>query len=399
LAIIDANDQVHMARLCIHYGFSVNGVAALHTKILKKSTLQPFYKAYPKRFNNKTNGITHRRWLLADNPALTQFIEARIGPGFRRDPNLLEELLAHQNDAHTLECLCAVKTENKARAAEFLAQNTGIHLAPNAVFDIQVKRLHEYKRQQLNALWVIRQYLAIKAGRLPARPIAVIFGAKAAPAYVIAQDIIHLILCLQQLIRQDAQVNAHLQLAIVENYNVSAADALIPACDISEQISLASKEASGTGNMKFMLNGALTLGTMDGANVEIAQLVGEENIYIFGKSSAEVMKRYDKGDYDPLPYYADEDIGRLVDFIVSRELVAIGDRTCLARLHRELIAKDYFMTLPDAQSYFETKDRMLADYEDRPAWARKTLHNIAKSPFFSSDRAVAEYDRDIWHLR
>ncbi|NLW79047.1 MAG: glycogen/starch/alpha-glucan phosphorylase [Ruminococcaceae bacterium] len=398
LAIIDEDNRVHMAHIDIHYGFSVNGVAALHTGILEKSELADFYKIYPEKFGNKTNGVTFRRWLLACNRPLAALIEELIGPGFKTDATQLEKLLDYKKDAAVLRRLDAIKQENKQRLAAFLQENTGVAVDPGAVFDIQVKRLHEYKRQQLNLLWVIRQYLAIKAGRLPKRSIAVVLGGKAAPAYVTAQDIIHLALCLQQLIDSDAAVRPHLQLAMIENYNVSAAELAIPACDISEQISLASKEASGTGNMKFMLNGAVTLGTMDGANVEIAQLVGRENIYIFGESSDKVIARYKAEDYDPLPYYAIDDIGRLVDFIVSRELIAIGDRACLARLHRELIAKDWFMTLPDAQSYFAARDRMLADYEDRPAWAAKMLVNIAKAGFFSSDRAVAEYDRDIWRL-
>lgn len=398
LAIIDGENEVHMARLDIHYGFSVNGVAALHTEILEKSELADFYKAYPEKFSNKTNGITFRRWLLGANPRLAAYIEALIGPGFKRDAMELEKLLAFKDSPAVVERLLDTKAEAKRRLAVFLAENTGVQADTESVFDIQIKRLHEYKRQQLNALWLIKQYLDIKAGKLPKRPITSVFGAKAAPAYVIAQDIIHLILCLQKLIDADPAVSTWLKVAMVENYNVSAAELLIPACDISEQISLASKEASGTGNMKFMLNGAVTLGTLDGANVEIADLVGKENIYIFGKSSKQVMNHYKKADYDPLPYYQQEETGRLVDFIVSKELLAVGDRKNLARLHRELVAKDWFMTLLDAKSYFAAKKSMLADYEDRPAWAGKMLVNIAKAGYFSSDRAVGEYNKDIWHL-
>lgn len=398
LAIIDENDEVHMARLDIHYGFSVNGVAALHTDILKKSELADFYGIYPEKFTNKTNGVTFRRWLLAANPGLAAYIEALVGPGFKKDAGELEKLLHYRDDAAVGERLLDIKAHAKRRLAVFLQQNTGAQVDVNSVFDIQIKRLHEYKRQQLNALWLIKTYLDIKEGKLPARPITSVFGAKAAPAYVVAQDIIHLILCLSRLIAADPAVSPHLNVVMVENYNVSAAELLIPACDISEQISLASKEASGTGNMKFMLNGAVTLGTMDGANVEIAGLVGEGNIYIFGEGSEEVMAHYKNADYDPLPYYQQQEIGRLVDFIVSRELLSIGDRASLARLHRELVAKDWFMTLLDAQSYFDTKARMLAHYEDRAGWAKKMLVNTAKAGFFSSDRAVAEYDRDIWRL-
>ncbi len=399
LAIIDEDDVVHMAKMDMHYGFSVNGVAALHTNILKESELADFYKIYPQKFNNKTNGISFRRWLLAANPPLAKAIEMWIGPRFKQDAADLKRLLSLAGDALALESLIDIKQQAKRRLAAFLQGNAGVEVDVNSVFDIQIKRLHEYKRQQLNALWLIRQYLAIKAGKKPVRPVTMIFGGKAAPAYVTAQDIIHLILCMQQLVNGDPDVNPWLKVAMVENYNVSAADKLFPACDISEQISLASKEASGTGNMKFMLNGAVTLGTMDGANVEIAENVGEENIYIFGESSDKVIELYADKAYDPLAFYQEDSIGRLVDFIVSRELVAIGDRKCLARLHRELIAKDWFMTLLDAESYFAAKDRALADYENRLAWAKKMLANIAGAGFFSSDRAVAEYERDIWRLR
>lgn len=399
LAIIDQNDAVHMAHLDIHYGFSVNGVAALHTEILEQSELAKFYSVYPGKFNNKTNGVTPRRWLLACNRPLAAFIEQLIGLDFKKDAMELEKLLQYCQDGEVLDRLGAIKQAAKAHAAAFVLENTGVTIDTSSIFDIQIKRLHEYKRQQLNALWVIDRYLHIKAGQLPARPITVVFGAKAAPAYVIAQDIIHLILCLQQLIESDADVRGHLRVVMLENYNVTAAEALIPACDISEQISLASKEASGTGNMKFMMNGAVTLGTLDGANVEIAGLVGDENIYIFGERSAEVIAHYEKKDYDPLPFYQDRDIGPLVDFIVGSQLLAIGDRVNLARLHRELISKDWFMTLPDAKSYFAAKQQALDDYENRRGWLAKALVNIAKSGFFSSDRSVAEYERDIWHLR
>ncbi len=399
LAIIDSKNVVHMAKLDMHYGFSVNGVAALHTEILEQSELADFYKIYSKKFNNKTNGISFRRWLLAANPPLAKAVEGWIGPGFKQFAGELEHLKSLQKDNRVLESLLDIKMQAKHRLAAFLKANTGVVVDANSVFDIQIKRLHEYKRQQLNALWLIRQYLAIKAGQKPVRPLTMIFGGKAAPAYVVAQDIIHLILCMQQLVNNDAAVSPWLKVAMVENYNVSAAEKLFPACDVSEQISLASKEASGTGNMKFMLNGAVTLGTLDGANVEIAEYVGEDNIYIFGESSDKVIELYAQKAYDPLPFYQEDSIGRLVDFIVSRELVAIGDRKCLARLHRELIAKDWFMTLLDAQSYFAAKDRALADYENRAAWAKKMLANIAGAGFFSSDRAVAEYERDIWRLR
>ncbi len=399
LAIIDKNKTVHMAHMDIHYGFSVNGVAALHTEILKNSELSKFYELYPQKFSNKTNGVSFRRWLLACNPALAELIESTIGGEYKKDATHLKKLAEHVNDEELLQKIESIKQQNKRKLVDFLRQNAGVTLPENAIFDIQIKRIHEYKRQQLNALWLIKTYLDIKAGARPQRPIVSIFGGKAAPAYVIAQDVIHLILCLQQLIECDEEVSRYLRVVMVQNYNVSAAERLIPACDISEQISLASKEASGTGNMKFMLNGAVTLGTMDGANVEIAQLVGEDNIYIFGKNSDEVIERYEKKDYEPLNYYAQEEIGRLVDFIVSPELVRIGDRLCLARLHRELIAKDWFMTLPDVQDYFAVKSKMLVDYEDRSAWRGKMLLNIAQAGFFSSDRSVAEYEKDIWHLR
>ena len=399
VAILDDQDRVHMAHIDIHYGYSVNGVAALHTEILKESELRPFYELYPEKFNNKTNGITFRRWLLECNRPLADFIEGLIGPGFKKDAAELEKLLAFQNDGQVLHQLRCIKTQNKQALARYLKATQGVELNADSIFDIQVKRLHEYKRQQMNALYAIYKYLEIKAGKIPARPITMIFGAKAAPAYTIAKDIIHLILCLSRLIDSDPQVSPYLKVVMVENYNVTKAEKLIPACDISEQISLASKEASGTGNMKFMLNGALTLGTRDGANVEIAQLVGEENIYSFGKSSQEVIRLYDQHAYSAAALYdGDEEIARLVDFIVDRKMIRIGDVESLCRLYKEMVCKDWFMTLLDVKEYIQTKEAMLADYEDELAWSRKTLVNIAKAGFFSSDRTIAEYNRDIWHL-
>ena len=399
VAILDDQDRVHMAHIDIHYGYSVNGVAALHTEILKESELRPFYELYPEKFNNKTNGITFRRWLLHCNQPLAAFIESLIGPGFKKDAAELEKLLAFQNDEEVLHQLRRIKTENKQALARYLKATQGVELNADSIFDIQVKRLHEYKRQQMNALYAIYKYLEIKAGKLPARPITMIFGAKAAPAYTIAKDIIHLILCLSQLIENDPQVSPYLKVVMVENYNVTKAEKLIPACDISEQISLASKEASGTGNMKFMLNGALTLGTRDGANVEIAQLVGEENIYSFGKSSEEVIRLYDEQAYSSAALYdGDKEIARLVDFIIDKKMIRIGDVESLCRLYKEIVGKDWFMTLLDVKEYIQKKEAMLADYEDELAWSRKTLVNIAKAGFFSSDRTIAEYNRDIWHL-
>ena len=399
VAILDDQDRVHMAHIDIHYGYSVNGVAALHTEILKESELRPFYELYPEKFNNKTNGITFRRWLLECNRPLADFIEGLIGPGFKKDAAELEKLLAFQNDGQVLHQLRCIKTQNKQALARYLKATQGVEMNADSIFDIQVKRLHEYKRQQMNALYAIYKYLEIKAGKIPARPITMIFGAKAAPAYTIAKDIIHLILCLSWLIDSDPQVSPYLKVVMVENYNVTKAEKLIPACDISEQISLASKEASGTGNMKFMLNGALTLGTRDGANVEIAQLVGEENIYSFGKSSQEVIRLYDQHAYSAAALYdGDEEIARLVDFIVDRKMIRIGDVESLCRLYKEMVGKDWFMTLLDVKEYVQTKEAMLADYEDELAWSRKTLVNIAKAGFFSSDRTIAEYNRDIWHL-
>ena len=390
---------VHMAHIDIHYGFSVNGVAYLHTEILKNSELNNFYKIYPEKFNNKTNGITFRRWLLHSNPELTALIESLIGPKFKEDAMELEKLGAYVDDDAVLDKLLAVKMGNKVRLKNYLKKKQNIDIDENSVFDIQIKRLHEYKRQQMNALYVINKYFEIKEGKKPARPITVIFGAKAAPAYVIAKDIIHLILCLQQIIDNDPEVSPYLKVVMVENYNVTLAEKLIPAADIHEQISLASKEASGTSNMKFMLNGALAIGTMDGANVEMHQFVGDDNIYIFGESSEDVIRHYEKADYVSRDYYnSDEKIRRAIDFIVSDTLKSVGNAENLERLYNELLNKDWFMTLPDFESYRETRDRMLGDYEDRKAWAKKTLINISKAGFFSSDRTIEEYNKDIWKL-
>ena len=397
--IIDDEKRVHMAHMDIHYGFSVNGVAYLHTEILKDSELNNFYKIYPEKFNNKTNGITFRRWLLHCDKGLTSLIEELIGPGFKKDAMELEKLGQFVNDDAVLDKLLAIKTENKVVLKNYLKATQNIDLDENSVFDIQIKRLHEYKRQQMNALYVINKYFEIKAGKKPARKITAIFGAKAAPAYIIAKDIIHLILCLQQLIANDPEVSPYLQVVMVENYNVTLAEKLVPAADIHEQISLASKEASGTSNMKFMLNGAVAIGTMDGANVEMHQLVGDDNIYIFGESSDEVIEHYAKADYVSRKYYDnDADIKRAIDFIVSDEMKAIGNAENLERLFNELINKDWFMTLPDFESYRAKKDEMLADYEDRKAWAKMMLTNISKAGFFSSDRTIEQYNKDIWKL-
>mgnify|MGYP003376023966 FL=1 len=399
VAIIDDEKRVHMAHMDIHYGFSVNGVAHLHTEILKNSELNNFYKIYPEKFNNKTNGITFRRWLLHCNHELTELIRSLIGPGFQTDAAELEKLGAYVQDEAVLRQLLEIKAARKAELKDYLARTQGITLDENSVFDVQIKRLHEYKRQQMNALYVIHKYFEIKAGKKPARPITVIFGAKAAPAYVIAKDIIHLILCLQELIANDPEVAPYLKVVMVENYNVTLAEKLIPAADIHEQISLASKEASGTSNMKFMLNGAVAIGTMDGANVEMHAFVGDDNIYIFGESSEEVIAHYAKSDYVSRDYYEkDADIRRAVDFIVSDELLAIGCRENLERLYHELLNKDWFMTLPDFKDYVATKERIYADYEDRMAWAKKMLVNISKAGFFSSDRTIAQYNADIWQL-
>ena len=397
VAIIDKEDRVHMAHIDMHYGYSINGVAYLHTEILKNSELKPFYEIYPEKFNNKTNGITFRRWLLHCNEELTSWIEGLIGNGFKKDATELEKLLQYQENQKVLESLLQVKAEKKKQLKEYLLRTQGVEIDENSIYDIQVKRLHEYKRQQLNALYIIHKYLEIKSGIIPEKPVTVIFGAKAAPAYVIAKDIIHLILCLQELINKDEQVNPYLRVVMVENYNVSKAAQLIPACDISEQISLASKEASGTGNMKFMLNGALTLGTMDGANVEIADLVGKDNIYIFGEDSETVIDRYAQGSYVSRDYYEkDAALKEAVDFIVGKEMMAVGDKEHLTRLYNELLNKDWFMTFPDFEDYIATREKAYHDYNDRMAWAEKMLVNIAKAGFFSSDRTIEQYDREIW---
>ena len=398
VAIIDKNDVVHMAHMDIHYGFSVNGVAYLHTEILKNSELNAFYQLYPEKFNNKTNGITFRRWLLHCNHPLADLITDRIGDEYKKDAALLE-LLTACSDQETLKQLLEIKHQNKLALKAYLKETQNVDIDENSIYDIQIKRLHEYKRQQMNALYVIHKYLEIKRGKKPARPITVIFGAKAAPAYVIAKDIIHLILCLQKLVNEDPKVSPWLKVVMIENYNVTKAEKLIPACDISEQISLASKEASGTGNMKFMLNGAVTLGTMDGANVEIAELVGKDNIYIFGESSETVIDHYAKADYVSREYYEeDADIKEAVDFIVGKEMMKIGHKENLERLYKELLNKDWFMTLLDYRSYAEAREKAYADYEDRMSWAKKMLVNISKAGFFSSDRTIAEYNRDIWKL-
>ena len=399
VAVIDRNDTVHMAHIDIHYGFSVNGVAALHTEILKNSELNNFYRIYPEKFNNKTNGITFRRWLIHCNPRLAAFLDETIGEGYRKDANELKKLLAYKDDEKVLTKLLEIKHKNKEDLCAYLKETQGIEISPETIFDIQVKRLHEYKRQQLNALYIIDKYLEIKAGKIPAAPVTAIFGAKAAPAYVIAKDIIHLILCLQEIINNDPDVNKYLRVVMVENYNVTKAGKLIPACDISEQISLASKEASGTGNMKFMLNGAVTLGTEDGANVEIHEAVGDENIFVFGASSDEVIEHYAKADYVSKNYYENnEAIRAAIDFITSDEMLKVGCEENLTRLKNELINKDWFMTLLDFDSYKETKEKALTAYSDRLKWAKMALVNIAKAGFFSSDRTIEEYNRDIWHL-
>ena len=398
--IIDEDERVHMAHMDIHYGFSVNGVAALHTEILKNTELNNFYKIYPEKFNNMTNGITFRRWLLHCNRELSAYIESLIGPGFKKNADELEKLLAYKDDEKVLEKLAQIKVGKKLEFKKFMKETQDMDLDENSIFDVQVKRLHEYKRQQMNALYAIYKYLDIKAGNKPKTPITMIFGAKAAPAYVIAKDIIHLILCLHDLIENDPEVKPYFRVLMIENYNVSKAAKVIPAADISEQISLASKEASGTGNMKFMLNGALTLGTEDGANVEIRDLVGDENIYIFGKRPQEVIDLYAEEAYCSEDIYKkDKLIHKLVDFIVGKELLAIGDKESLTRLHKELVGKDWFMTLLDTREYIETKEKIYADYEDQKAWQKKALINIAKAGFFSSDRTIKQYNEDIWHLQ
>ena len=399
VSIIDRNDTVHMAHIDIHYGFSVNGVASLHTEILKETELNNFYKIYPEKFNNKTNGITFRRWLLHCNPALTELLDELIGEGYKKDAAELEKLLAFKDDEKVLDRLVEIKHANKEALCKYLEETQGVKVSPDTIFDIQIKRLHEYKRQQLNALYIIDKYLEIKAGKIPASPVTAIFGAKAAPAYVIAKDIIHLILCLQEIINNDPEVSPYLKVVMVENYNVTKAEKLIPACDISEQISLASKEASGTGNMKFMLNGAVTLGTEDGANVEIHELVGNDNIFVFGASSDEVIEHYAKADYVARDFYEKNPaIKAAIDFITSEEVLKVGEKENLERLQHEIISKDWFMTLLDFDSYKEKKEEALRAYADQKTWAKKALVNIAKAGYFSSDRTIEEYNRDIWHL-
>lgn len=399
VSIIDSEDRVHMAHMDMHYGHSVNGVAYLHTEILKKNELNAFYQIYPDKFNNKTNGITFRRWLLHCNQPLTAFLEATIGNGFKQDAGELEQLLPFLEDDTVCERLLQIKKENKHELAQYLERTQKIKLNEASIFDIQIKRLHEYKRQQLNALYAIHKYLEIKSGKKTDTPITLIFGAKAAPAYTIAKDIIHLILCLQKIVNKDKDVSPYLNIVMVENYNVTLAEKLIPACDISEQISLASKEASGTGNMKFMLNGAVTIGTEDGANVEIHELVGDDNIYVFGEDSDTVINRYERGNYCSREYYEkNPDLRRAVDFIVSRKMMKVGKKKSLTRLYDELLNKDWFMTFPDFDAYVAVKERAYEDYKDRRAWAKKMLVNIAKAGFFSSDRTIAQYNEEIWHL-
>ena len=392
-------DLVHMAHMDIHYGYSVNGVAYLHTEILKNSELNNFYKLYPEKFNNKTNGITFRRWLMSCNPELSAYITELIGDGWKKDANELEKLGNFLNDDAVLTKIVDIKNGKKTDLAKYLKDTQGLDVPDNSIFDIQVKRLHEYKRQQLNVLYIIHKYFEIKAGKKPSTPITCFFGAKAAPAYIIAKDIIHAILCLQQIINNDPEVSPYLKVFMVENYNVTLAEKLFPAANISEQISLASKEASGTGNMKFMLNGAITLGTSDGANVEIAELVGDENIYVFGEDSQTVIDRYERGDYCSKDYYdKDADIKQAVDFLVSDEMLKVGSKENLERLYNELLNKDWFMTFPDFEDYCKTKERAYADYEDKKAWAKKMLVNISKAGFFSSDRTIKQYNDEIWKL-
>ena len=398
--IIDESGRVHMAHIDIHYGFSVNGVAAIHTDILKDTELNAFYQIYPEKFNNKTNGITFRRWLLSCNRELASYLTEVIGDGYKKDADELEKLLEFIDDQAVLDKIKEIKRNKKAELAAYVQEKEGVTMNPDSIFDIQVKRLHEYKRQQMNALYIIHKYLEIKAGKKPSTPLTFIFGAKAAPAYVIAQDIIHLLLVMQEIINNDPDVNQHMTLLMVENYNVSYAEKLIPACDVSEQISLASKEASGTGNMKFMLNGAVTLGTSDGANVEINELVGDDNIYVFGQKSEQVIEHYAKMDYVSRDYYNNSAvIKEAVDFIVSDATMAVGSRENLERLYNELLNKDWFMTLLDLEDYIATKDRMFEDYLDQQKWKKMMLTNIAKAGFFSSDRTIAEYNRDIWKLK
>ena len=399
LAIIDENQQVHMARIDMHYGFSVNGVAALHTEILKNSELKPFYDIYPNKFNNKTNGITFRRWLLHSNHELTGLISSKIGDGFKKDANELEKLMQFKDDEAVLKAITDIKMTKKKEFKDYLLKKENIEIDENSIIDVQVKRLHEYKRQQMNALYIIYKYMDIKAGNKPARPITFVFGAKAAPAYTIAKDIIHLILCLSKVIEDDPEVSPYLKVVMLENYNVTYAEKIIPAADISEQISLASKEASGTSNMKFMLNGAVTLGTEDGANVEIHELVGDDNIYIFGEKSDTVIEHYAKADYSAEKIYdEDPEIAKLVDFIIDKKMFAVGNKKSLIRLYMEIVTKDWFMTLLDIKDYIRVKEQVFKDYEDRAAWSRKMIKNIAMAGFFSSDRTIAQYNDDIWHL-
>ena len=393
------DNLVHMAHMDIHFGYSVNGVAYLHTEILKNTELNNFYKLYPEKFNNKTNGITFRRWLMSCNPELSAYITELIGEGWKKDANELEKLGNFINDDTVLTKLVDIKNAKKTELASYLKKTQNLDVPDNSIFDIQVKRLHEYKRQQLNVLYIIRKYFEIKAGKKPSTPITCFFGAKAAPAYIIAKDIIHAILCLQQIINNDPEVSPYLKVFMVENYNVTLAEKLFPAANISEQISLASKEASGTGNMKFMLNGAITLGTSDGANVEIAELVGDENIYVFGEDSQTVIDRYERGDYCSKDYYdKDADLKKAVDFLVSDEMMKVGSKENLERLYNELLNKDWFMTFPDFEDYCKTKEKAYADYEDKKAWAKKMLVNISKAGFFSSDRTIKQYNDEIWHL-
>ena len=399
LAIIDENQQVHMARIDMHYGFSVNGVAALHTEILKNSELKPFYDIYPNKFNNKTNGITFRRWLLHSNHELTGLISSKIGDGFKKDANELEKLMQFKDDEAVLKAITDIKMTKKKEFKDYLLKKENIEIDENSIIDVQVKRLHEYKRQQMNALYIIHKYMDIKAGNKPARPITFVFGAKAAPAYTIAKDIIHLILCLSKVIENDPEVSPYLKVVMLENYNVTYAEKIIPAADISEQISLASKEASGTSNMKFMLNGAVTLGTEDGANVEIHELVGDDNIYIFSEKSDTVIEHYAKADYSAEKIYdEDPEIAKLVDFIIDKKMFAVGNKKSLIRLYMEIVTKDWFMTLLDIKDYIRVKEQVFKDYEDRAAWSRKMIKNIAMAGFFSSDRTIAQYNDDIWHL-
>ena len=399
LAIIDENQQVHMARIDMHYGFSVNGVAALHTEILKNSELKPFYDIYPNKFNNKTNGITFRRWLLHSNHELTGLISSKIGDGFKKDANELEKLMQFKDDEAVLKAITDIKMTKKKEFKDYLLKKENIEIDENSIIDVKVKRLHEYKRQQMNALYIIHKYMDIKAGNKPARPITFVFGAKAAPAYTIAKDIIHLILCLSKVIENDPEVSPYLKVVMLENYNVTYAEKIIPAADISEQISLASKEASGTSNMKFMLNGAVTLGTEDGANVEIHELVGDDNIYIFGEKSDTVIEHYAKADYSAEKIYdEDPEIAKLVDFIIDKKMFAVGNKKSLIRFYMEIVTKDWFMTLLDIKDYIRVKEQVFKDYEDRAAWSRKMIKNIAMAGFFSSDRTIAQYNDDIWHL-